>query len=151
MQRVTIDYKHFNKAGFDSKTCSVSAVSMPNQKTSTTATVRDTATRAPLFQNQHNAQEIVTFTVEFLPFITGKQLLTKAYSLVQEVLEDKYNAEPFTLCVHKKDGSIDTKTTVNDVIVQKAELFLNRKNEATDEMGYIRICFTLQGLNPDKK
>lgn len=151
MQRVTIDYKHFNKAGFDSKTCSVSAVGMPNQRTSTRATVYDTATRAPLFQNQHSAQEVVTFTVEFLPFITGKQLLTKAYGLVQDVLVDKYNAEPFTLCVHKKDGSIDTKTTVNDVIVQKAELFLNRKNEATGEMGYIRIRFTLQGLQPDKK
>ncbi len=151
MQRVTIDYKHFNKAGFDSKTCSVSAVGMPNQKTSTKAAVYDTATKAPLFQNQHSAQEIVTFTVEFLPFVAGKQLLTKSYSLIQEVLEDKYNAEPFTLCVHKKDGSIDTKTTVNDVIVQKVELFLNRKKEATGEMGYIRIRFTLEGLSPEKK
>ena len=151
MQKVTIDYKHFNKAGFDAKTCSVSAVSMPNQKTSTKAVVYDTATRSPLFQNQHTAQEVVTFTVEFLPFITGKELLVKAYTLVQDVLSDSYIAEPFTLCVHKKDDSIDTKTTVTDVIIQKAELFLNRKNEATGEMGYIRIRFTLQGLNPDKK
>lgn len=151
MQRVTIDYKHFNKAGFDSKTCSVATVGMPNQRTSTKATVYDTATRAPLFQNQHSAQEVVTFTVEFLPFVTGKQLLVKAYDLVKNVHEDKYNAEPFTLCVHKKDGSIDTKTTVNDVFIQKVELFLNRKNETTGEMGYIRIRFTLQGLNPDKK
>lgn len=151
MQRVTIDYKHFNNAGFDSKTCSVATVGMPNQKKSTKAAIYDTSTSAPLFQNQHSAQAVVTFTVEFLPFITGKQLLTKAYALVQEVLEDKYNAEPFTLCVHKKDGSIDTKTTVNDTVVQKAELFLNRKNETTGEMGYIRIRFTLQGLQPDKK
>lgn len=151
MQRVTIDYKHFNKAGFDSKTCSVADVSMPNQKTSTKAAVYDTATKTPLFQNQHSAQEVVTFTVDFLPFITGKNLLVEADKLVNGVLVDSYAAEPLTLCVHKKDGSIDTKTTVNDVIVQKAELFLNRKNEATGEMGYIRIRFTLQGLNPDKK
>ncbi|WP_243018234.1 MULTISPECIES: hypothetical protein [Candidatus Cardinium] len=151
MQSLTFDYKHLNKAGFDSKACSVVTVTMPNQKTSTKASVYDTSTSAPLCQNQHSAQEIVTFTVEFVPFIVGKQLLVKAYSLIKDVHSDKYIPEPFTLCIHKKDGSIDTKTTVNDVIIQKVELFLNRKNEATGEMGYIRIRFTLQGLNPDKK
>ena len=148
---VTIDYKHFNKAGFDSKTCSVSGFSMPNQRKSTKVTVYGTATKAPLFQNQYNAQEVVTFAVEFLPFITGKQLLAKAYSLVEDVLKDNYNPEPCTLCVYKKDGKIDTTTTVNDVIIQKAELFFNRKDEDTGAMGYIRIRFTLQGLSPVKK
>lgn len=151
MQRITIDYKHFSKAGFDSKTCSVAAVSMPNNRVSTKTVVYNTASSAPLFQNQYNVKEVVTFTVEFLPFIAGKQLLVNAYDLVKDVLTDKYSAEPFTICAHKKDGSIDTKTTVNDVIVQKTELFLNRKNEAKGEMGYIRIRFTLQGLNSGKK
>ncbi|ROT46925.1 hypothetical protein [Candidatus Cardinium hertigii] len=151
MQSITIDYKHFNKAGFDSKTCSIADVGMPNRRMATKTLVYDTATRAPLFQNQQNIKEAVNFTVEFLPFITGKQLLVKSYDLVQDVLTDKYNAEPFTLCVHKKDGSIDTKLTVNDVIIQQVELFLHRRNEAKGEMGYIRIRFTLQGLHPGNK
>lgn len=148
MERITIDYKHFNKAGFDGKSCSVLAVVVPNRKIATKAMVYDTSTSAPLFQNQFNAQEIIAFTVEFSPFIKGKQLLVQADTLVKDVLTDKYQAEPFTFCVHKKDGSIDTKLTVNDVIIQRAELFLNRKNETKGEMGYIRIKFTLQGLLP---
>ncbi|WP_342265097.1 hypothetical protein [Cardinium endosymbiont of Philonthus spinipes] len=146
MQRVTIDYKHFNKAGFDSKTCSVLVVGIPNQKTSTQATVYDTASSAPLRYNQRSAPKIATFTVDFLPRITSKDLLSKAHDLVKEVSGDKYNPEPFTLCVHKKDGSIDTKKTLNDVIVQSVSLFLDRKNETTGEKGYVRIRFTLQGL-----
>jgi len=149
MKKVTIDYKHFNKAGFDGKTCSIADFMPPKPRPSTIISTKiyDTESKAPIFHNQYSsAQEVVNLTVEFLPFITGKQLLTKAYSLVQEVLEDKYNAEPLTYCIYKKDGSIDTKTTVNDVIVQKAELFLDRKNEAKGEMGYIRIRFTLEGL-----
>ncbi|WP_243517944.1 MULTISPECIES: hypothetical protein [unclassified Candidatus Cardinium] len=149
MKKITVDYKHFNKAGFDGKTCSISDYMPPMPRPSTTtAMVYDTSSKAPVFQNQGSAQEAVNFVVEFLPFITGKHLLTKAYNLVQEVLEDKYHAEPCTICIYKKDGSIDTKITVNDVFVQKAELFLNRKNEAAGEMGYIRIRFTLEGLQP---
>ncbi|AXI24302.1 Putative Afp-like protein [Cardinium endosymbiont of Sogatella furcifera] len=146
MQRVTIDYKHFNKAGFDGKTCSVLGMGIPNQKISTSAIVYDTAASAPLHYNQRSAPKIVTFTVDFLPYITSKHLLSKADSLVKEVFESKYNPEPLTYCIHKKDGAIDTKKTVNDVIIQNVKLFLDRKNEATGEKGYVRIRFTLQGL-----
>ena len=146
--RITIDYKHFSKADFDGKTCGIYDFVPPNRKTATKSIVYNTASCAPLFQNQHNAQSIVTFQVEFLPHITGKHLLIQAYELVQNVLTDKFSAEPLTYCVHKKDGSIDSKVTINDVFIQKVQLFVNRKNEAQGEMGYIRIRFTLQGLHP---
>ncbi|TDG95294.1 hypothetical protein [Cardinium endosymbiont of Culicoides punctatus] len=151
MQRVTIDYKHFNKAGFDSKTCSIAAVGVPNEKVSTKAVVYNTSAKAPLIQNQYNAKEVVTFTVEFLPFITGKDLLVSAYDLVKNVLTDKYTTEPFTICMHKKDGSIDMQVSIDDVFIQKANIFVNRKDEAKGEMGYIRIRFTLQGLGLKRK
>lgn len=151
MKSITIDYKHFNDKGFDTKSCSIADVSMPNYKTSTKAAVYDTASHAPLFQNQHKIQENVIFTVEFLPFITGKELLNKAPDLVKEVMEEKYKPEPLTIFVHKKDGSIDTQVTINDTFIRQVFLSLNRKNEAKGEMGYIRICFTLEGLHPGRK
>ncbi|AWN82117.1 hypothetical protein [Candidatus Cardinium hertigii] len=148
IRRTTIDYSIFTKAGFDNKTARLLDAPWPNSKKSTRAMVYNTASKAPVFQNQHLVQGIVSFTVDFFPLMTGKDLLVKAYELVQEVHTDTYKAEPFTFCSHKKDGSIDKKITINDVIVQQVELFLNRKYEAQGEMGPIRIRFTLQGIDP---
>lgn len=146
MKSITIDYKHFEKSGFDSKNCSVVDIQIPKQKKSTKVMVYDTASTAPIFQNQANTAAIVTFTVEFLPFIQGKELVSKADDIVKDVLKDGYDPQPCTICTHKKDGEIDTKRTIDNVIIQKVQLFLNRKNERKGEMGYIRMLFTLQGI-----
>lgn len=150
MKSITIDYKHFDKAGFDSKNCSVSDVQIPNGRHATKVKVYDTTAAAPLFQNQTNVGDVVTFTVEFLPFIKGKELVSKSDDLVQDVFKDGYDPAPCTICTYKKDGSIDTKTTINDVFIQQVRLFVNKKDEAKGEMGYIRILFTLQGLRSKK-
>ena len=146
MKRITIDYKHFDKADFGGQNCSIANVEIPNTKTTTKVAVYDTTAKAPVFQNQTNQNSIVTFKVEFWPFMKGKKLLTKADDIVKDLLRDKYKAAPCTICTYEKDGSLDSKVTIKDVIIQRAQIFLNKKNEKRGEMGYVRILFTLQGL-----
>ena len=150
MKSITINYKHFDKAGFDGKNCSVSDIQIPNSKQSTKVRVYDTATASPVFQNQTNTGDVVTFTVEFLPSIKGKELISKADNLVQDLLKDSYDPATCTICTYKKDGDIDTKVSIDDVIIQQVKLFVNKKDENKGEVGYIRILFTLQGLKSGK-
>ena len=146
MKRITIDYKHFDKADFEGKNCSVANIDLPNGKSSTKVAIYNTASAAPIFQNQTNTGDIVTFTVEFIPFIKGKKLVAKADEMVKDLLKDKYDPAPCTICTYEKDGSLDSKITVKDTIIQQVQLFFNKKNESQGEMGYVRILFTLQGL-----
>ena len=149
MTSITIDYQHLEKAGFDSKNCSVLNIDIPNKKQATKVQIYDTSTTAPLYLNQANEVDIVTFSVEFIPFIQGKELLSKADDLVKDVLKDSYKPAPCTICTYQKDGSLDTKRTIDDVFIQQVDLYVNRKDEDKGEMGYIRIKFTLQGLQSD--
>jgi len=154
MNHSTISYKHFDDAGFTGKKCSIFHINIPHCTRSTTAEVYNTSARSPVYYNQANDPQIVEFTVEFIPFLGGKELIGKADDLVKDVLKDKYEPAPCTICKYDKDDKIELQGTVNDVFIQKVELFLNRsrningRNAENSQKEFIRVRFTLIGVEP---
>ena len=144
-----IDYKIFDQAGFDAKACSVIHIDVPNFTDSSIQEVYQTGSPGPLRYHVSEKKTVVDFYVEFKPFANaGEKLIAKAKELVEDVLDPKYKPEPVTISSFNKDRSLDKNETVNinDTIIRKATIKVNRRDEKKGEPGFVRILFHLQGL-----
>lgn len=137
-QRFTsFDYTPLSKK-FDTKSCTVDSVDIPDIQRSQVAKVQ-IGQQAPLSYHTSERKEIVDFTVTYIPYdnSAGKELLPFVKEAVEEVLKKGYKAETATIQVKRLDD-VQQTTTIDNCIVTGGEI-------QVDVSDYIRIVFYLEG------
>lgn len=137
-QRFTsFDYEPL-AAKFDSKSCTVDSVDIPDIKRTHVAKVQ-AGQQAPLFYHTSERKEIVDFTVTYIPYdnSAGKELLPFVKDAVEAVLKKGYEPKTATIQVKRLDV-VQQVTHIDNCIITAGEILV-------DVHDFIRIKFYLQG------
>jgi len=139
-----LNYKHLN--GFNSKTCSVVNIEMPDIDQAVTHSVSFTDDKSTYQYHGTELKQIVKFKAVYMPLDNneGLKLLKAAKDLVEDVLKDGYEPATATITQKGKEGKIVAEKSIADCMITGAEIEI-------DVNDYVRITFDLEGLDQPKK
>ena len=132
---------------FNTKSCSVVNIEMPDFDTALVHEVRFTHEKASYRYHAKEPKQIVQFKAVYMPLDNdaGRKLIPQAKELVEEVLKDDYESETATIIQKGKGG--------DKPVVEKRidECVITGTDIAIDVGDYVRITFHLEGIMPEKE
>ena len=134
----TLDFKPLSD--FSAKSCMVNSLQIPNAETSEIVPVFNTRDKSAQFFHTTEKREIVKFEVIYTPFnnSSGKKLLSKVKSLIEEVLTKKCKPDTATINL-LRNGKTEKTVVVGDAVIIGADILI-------DLHDFVKIRFCIGGI-----
>lgn len=129
---------------FNTKSCSVINIEMPDFDTSEVHSVKFTHEKTTYQYHALDLKQIVKFRVVYMPLANGEgmKLIPLAKELVEEVLKDSYEPQTATIIQTGKENSkLTAQRNIEACVITGSEIEI-------DVNDYVRIAFELEGIDP---